>query len=147
VGPPIPVQVKGVAEPLLLHELRAIRGRFARRLPESADADHAVAVSLPAECWTIEGKAVADHALRADVVRLGPRRLDARLPAPLPLLTNVKLRLQYPAPGRSSGDLYGKVVGDDDGPGGRVTRIRLTSVDPADQEAIDTLLGRGLGQA
>ena len=144
VGPPIPVRVKGVVEPLMLHELRGIRGRFARRLPEAPGADRTVDVALPAECWTIEGKSVAAEAIRGDVVRLGPGRLDLRLPAPPPpQLTNLLIRLQYPALGHASGDLYGKVVGEDAGAGGRVTKVRLTSVDPADQQVLETLLGVG----
>src|SRR5204863_1135924 len=35
VGAPVPVELKGIAEPLMLYELRAIGGRFARRLPET----------------------------------------------------------------------------------------------------------------
>ncbi|MGH7353775.1 MAG: adenylate/guanylate cyclase domain-containing protein [Candidatus Rokuibacteriota bacterium] len=143
VGPPIPVRVKGLAEPLVLHELHAIGGRFARRLPEAPGADRAVDVTLPAECWTIEGKAVAAQVARGDVVRLGPGRLDLRLPAPPPPLTNLLIRLQYPTLGHGSGDLYGKVVGEDADAVGHVTRVRLTSVDPADQEVFERLLGVG----
>src|SRR2546422_6872361 len=34
VAEPVRVELKGIAEPVLLYELRAIRGRFAQRLPE-----------------------------------------------------------------------------------------------------------------
>src|SRR5215475_8045418 len=47
VGVPVPVEVKGIAEPLLLYELRGLSGRFPQRLPDvSMDADPHVDVAL-----------------------------------------------------------------------------------------------------
>ncbi len=58
------------------------------------------------------------------------------------MLTNVKLRLRDPHSDQESGDVYGKVVGVTTQPDGHTVRIRLTSVDAADQKLIDSLLGR-----
>jgi adenylate cyclase len=138
---PVPVQVKGVSEPLLLYELRGIGGRFARRLPElSTDADPQVDVALPLVCHVIDGKVVRREALAGTVTRLGARQLDARIEAPLAPLTNVKLRLNYPGLGVDSGDLYGKVVAGIGGAASGLTRIRLTSVEAADQKAIEAIV-------
>jgi hypothetical protein len=57
---------------------------------------------------------------------------------PLAPLTNVKLKLQYPAPlSRPSEAIYAKVL-----PGETVglVRMRLTAVGPADEQAIAQLL-------
>ena len=62
------------------------------------------------------------------------------LDAPLPPLTNVKLRVVDPASGRASGDLYGKVTAEIERAGARLTRIHLTSVDSADAALIDGLV-------
>jgi adenylate cyclase len=138
---PVPVQVKGVSEPLLLYELRAIKGRFAQRLPEmSTDADPQAAVTLPIACHVIDGKVVRPEGVAGTVVRLGPRHLDARIDAVLAPLTNLKLRLNYPGLGFHSADLYGKVVPSEHAAAAGLTRIRLTSVEAADQKAIETIV-------
>ncbi len=141
VGTPVPVELKGLAEPLLLYELRAIGGRFARRLPETAtEGDPQVDVALPLVCRVIEGKVVGEERVAGTVRRLGTRRLDVRLDAPLAPLTNVRLRLNYPGLGYDSGDLYGKIVGAVQRDGERLTQIRLTSVDPVDQKILEDFL-------
>src|SRR5207245_1775957 len=56
----------------------------------------------------------------------------------LPLLTNLRVRLNYPELGYDSGDLYGKVIGTEQQEGTPVTRIRLTSIDPVDQQILET---------
>jgi hypothetical protein len=53
--------------------------------------------------------------------------------APLPPLTNVRVRLTWAGSGRASGDLYGKVTGDVGG----LLRIHLTSVDPGDEVLLE----------
>jgi adenylate cyclase len=138
VAEPVTVEVKGIAEPLVLYELHAVRGRFAQRRPEATeDAGPQIEVALPLTCWVIDGKVVGKDARHGLAVRLGPRQIDARLDTPLALLTNVRLRLSYPAIAHESGDLYGKVVGFGGGNGGALFRIRLTWVDSADQKVIE----------
>ncbi len=66
--------------------------------------------------------------------------LDARLETELPPLTNVRLRLNYPTLAQESADLYGKVVSAGEETGGCSVRIRLTSVDAADQEILGSLV-------
>ena len=144
VSPPLPVEMKGLREPLLLYELRAVGGRWACRLPEAAaDAGPDVPVALPLRCWVIEGKAVRPEVLSGEAVRLGARRLTARLGTPLPPLTNVRLRLHFPGLGQESGDLYGKVLAVDQAAGPVDVRIGLTSVDAADQQILEVLLKAG----
>ncbi|HET9488160.1 MAG TPA: adenylate/guanylate cyclase domain-containing protein [Methylomirabilota bacterium] len=138
VSSPVSVEVKGLSEPLRLYELRGLAGRFDLRLPETADETRPLAaVALPLACWIIEGKTVAPDVLTGMVVGLAPRRLQARLAVALPPLTNVRLRLTYPALGHDSQDLYGKVVA---GADHDLTCIRLTSVDQVDERIIQRLL-------
>jgi len=142
VAPPVPVELKGIAEPLLLYELRGIGGRFAQRLPEMDTAlDRQVEVSLPVACWVIDGKVVSKEEIAGAVLQLGLRQIEVRLDTPLRPLTNVRLRLTYPMLGQDSGDLYGKVLTAEQQHGVSVTRIRLTSVDAMDQKIIDGLVG------
>jgi len=141
VAEPVRVELKGIAEPVLLYELRAIRGRFAQRLPEPDTGDDPyVEIALPLRGWVVDGKRLAGEFTGA-VTRLGRHSLAARLDSELAPLTNVRLRLSYPDLGQASGDLYGKVVGAVPAAGGPTT-IRLTSVDAADQKQIEMLLAR-----
>src|SRR5262245_48701647 len=139
VAPPVPVEVKGLSEPLMLYELRGLRGRFAQRLPESSiETDPQVDAAVPAVCWIIDGKVVRKETLNGVVGRRGVRQIDVRFEAPLAPLTNVRLRLTYPGLGHDSGDLYGKVVaGGDDA---ALTRIRFTSVEAIDQKIIAAVM-------
>jgi adenylate cyclase len=135
VGPPMAVQVKGIAEPLTLHELRGLRGAAAAA-PEAAEPE--VAVDLAVRCWVIEDKLVRPEAQDGHVRRLGRRELAVALADPIAPLTNLKMELAYPPDGRTSAPLYGKVLGID--PGSGLVRIRLTALEPADEAAIAGLL-------
>ena len=112
VNAPVDVEVKGLSEPLRLYELRGIGGRYAQRAPAAEpDATAQAKVSLALRCWVIEGKIVAHESVGGRVLRIGRRELVARLDAPMPPLTNVRLRLAYPNTPAESADIYGKVVG------------------------------------
>jgi adenylate cyclase len=141
VGPRVQIQVKGLSEPLTLHELHGLGGRFAQSSPLSRpDSEPQVAVDLPLECWVIDGKIVRSDATAGRIVRLGRREVLARLdPAPASL-TNLKLALRYPPPiDRVSGAIYAKAMGRDaDG----LVRLRLTAVGAPDEEALARLVDR-----
>jgi class 3 adenylate cyclase len=139
VGPPVALQVKGLSEPLTLHELQGLGGRFACDLPVTApEAEREVAVDLGLECWMIDGKVVRADAVQGRVVRLGRREIHARLQEPPAPLTNVKLRLRYPPPlDRPSEAIYAKVLAHD---GEGLVRMRLTAIGAADREAIGALV-------
>jgi len=139
VAPPLAIEVKGLSEPLVLHELRGIGGRFAQRLVEHVDDGTAVSVELPFVGAIIDGKVVRDDRIEGLVERLGRREVEARLSVALAPLTNVRFRLTYPTLGHASADLYGKVVGVSADAPSRV-RIRLTSIDPADDKILASLL-------
>jgi class 3 adenylate cyclase len=139
VGPPVPLQVKGLSEPLIVHELQGLGGRFERALPVAPpEAGRRVSVDLALECWVIDGKIVRADTLTGRVVRLEGREMFAELGEALAPLTNVKLRLQYPAPAsRRSEDIYAKVLGLD---AAGLVRLRLTAVGPPDEQEIAKLL-------
>jgi class 3 adenylate cyclase len=139
---PVPVQVKGVSEPLGLWDLRGLRGRFAQRLPDAGPEDPGVAVAWPLRCWIVDGKIVREDGFDGEARRAGPLHVDARLPVPVPPLTNVRLRVRYADRGHESGDLWGKVVPLPDGSDPTLTRVRLTAVDPADRKILEALAAR-----
>lgn len=146
VAPPVSVEVKGIAAPLQLYDLRGIGGQFAQRLPEADQAGEKQAeVSLPAVCWVIDGKVVGRDTMAGVVRQLGLQQLAIQFETSLPPLTNVRLRLTYPDAARHSGDLYGKVLADKEQNGVQLTCVRLTSIDAEDQTMIEGLLQEGMG--
>lgn len=141
VRPPLSVQVKGVSEPVLLYELRGLRGSPALHLPDLPTDDSPVLpVALPLLCWVIEDKLVRPDSITGEVVRLGRHQLEVHLAAQVPPTTNVRLRLHYPTLAQDSADLYGKVLTVQAQAGAWLTRIGLTAVLPADQHMLETLL-------
>ncbi|HEU4371722.1 MAG TPA: adenylate/guanylate cyclase domain-containing protein [Methylomirabilota bacterium] len=146
VAPPISVELKGLDAPVALYELRALGGRFARRLPE-AGGDDGVEVELPVTGAVVEGKRVHAGAFTGTVRRLGRRSLEAAVSVELAALTNVRLRLAYADPARESGDVYGKVTGAVERGGMRLTRIHLTSVDAGDRAVIEGVLAAAAAPA
>jgi sigma-B regulation protein RsbU (phosphoserine phosphatase) len=139
VGPPVSVQVKGLSEPLVLHELRGLSGRFAQRLPAEDEAPAARA-ALPLTCWVFDGKVATGDPHAGTTVRVSARWVEARVSAALPALTNVRLRLRL-ADGRETGDLYGKVVEAAERDGAPLVRIHLTSIGPDDRARLEALVG------
>jgi class 3 adenylate cyclase len=139
VMPPVSVELKGLAAPVALYELRGLGGRFAQRLAEG-ETDAVAEVELPVVGAVIEDKRVHGDAFTGTVRRLGRRSLEVSVNAELPVLTNVRVRLRYLGPARESGDVYGKVTGTVERSGTRLTRIHLTSVDAMDQAMLAQLL-------
>lgn len=137
---PITVAVKGLSEPLVLHALRALRGRWPGALPPAEDGGD-TDVDLAGRAWLIEGKTVSPDALPLRVVRLGRQRFDLALATSLPPLANLRLRVRFPGTERESEDIYAKVLAAGPVDGGQRARVHLTSVDPADRAAIERILG------
>jgi hypothetical protein len=85
----------------------------------------------------IEGKIIGAARIDGRVLRIGPRELLVRLDRPLPPLTNVKLRLDYPDGGGESADVYGKVTREEPDAAGPLTRIHFTSMNEADRKVVE----------
>lgn len=141
VKAPVSFEVKGISEPLLLYEIRGLRGRYARHLPDSvADDGRRVPVTLPLRCWVIEDKVVRGDCISGEVRRLGPRYLEARLEAAVPRTAQVRLRLHYPERSQDSGDLYGNVLAIDEDADTGMVRIVLTSIGETDRQILHAYL-------
>jgi len=136
---PIPLDAKGLSEPLALYDLRSLRGRFAQAGADDADTREIV-VSLPMTCRVIDGKVIRQESIAGVVVRITRHELVARLAAPLEPLTNVRLRLRYSEHGPDSEDIYGKVIRADGDGAERLSRIHLTSTSDADALRLEGLL-------
>jgi class 3 adenylate cyclase len=139
VAEPISVELKGLAAPVALYELRGLGGRHTERLHD-ADDTASVAVDWPLAGAVIEGKQVRAGAFAGMVRRLGPRAVEAEVDTEPAMLTNVRLQLTWPEPPGVSGDVYGKVTGAVTRDGRRLVRVHLTSVAPGDRAVLDRAL-------
>jgi len=136
---PIPLDAKGLSEPLALYDLRSLRGRFAQAGADDADTRE-IDVSLPMTCRVIDGKVIRQESIDGVVVRIPRHELGARLASPLQPLTNVRLRLRYSEHGPDSEDIYGKIVRADGDGAERLSRIHLTFTSDADALRLEGLL-------
>ena len=136
---PIPLDAKGLSEPLALYDLRSLRGRFAQAGMGDADPREIV-VSLPMTCRVIDGKVIRQESMDGVVVRVARHELVARLDISLEPLTNVRLRLRYSEHGPESDDIYGKVVRAEGEGAERLSRIHVTSTSDADALRLKELL-------
>jgi class 3 adenylate cyclase len=135
VAPPIHAELKGLDAPVALYELTGLGGRWAQRRETAAAAGREVSLALTG--WVVDGKQVRSESFTGRVRRVAGRQLEVELETPLAPLTNVRLRLTWPALDRVSGDVWGKVTS---AAAGRTT-IHLTAVDPADAAVLDGLGG------
>jgi class 3 adenylate cyclase len=141
VAAPVAVQMKGLAEPLALYELRRLRGRYAQsEAGAEAEAPRELSVALPITCWVIDGKIVRPESIAGLVLRLGRRELVARLDVLLAPLTNMKLRLGYPDGRGESQDIYGKVTQEEPGEHRPLTHIHFTSMTDGDAKVVEALI-------
>jgi class 3 adenylate cyclase len=136
---PIPLDAKGLSEPLALYDLRSLRGRFAQAGAGDVDARETV-VSLPMTCRVIDGKVIRQESIDGVVLRITRHELVAHLASPLEPLTNVRLRLRYSEHGPESEDIYGKVIRTDGEGAERLARIHMTSTCDADALRLEGLL-------
>src|SRR5205807_2016738 len=78
-APPVHVELKGLDAPIALHELRGLRGRFARRL--DAHDERSRDVRLPLSGWRFDGQRVDGDAFAGTIHRLSRRWVEAVLDA------------------------------------------------------------------
>jgi class 3 adenylate cyclase len=103
---PREARVKGKAEPVRYHELRAIAGAPGLALAERAE-ERLFDAAIDVEVHPIRGKEVATEPLLGTARRISTRTVVVEVERPLDAHENVKLRLRLAAD-RWSGDVYAK---------------------------------------
>jgi adenylate cyclase len=138
VGPPHAETLKGIAEPVVVHELLGIVGEEGVPAP-SAVAGPAADVRLLAACYPVQDKRVLERAYRVTVTRLGLEEVVFEADPDLPAETfDVKLVIDFEdgSPGPGS---YARVA---TRAGDRVAGV-FTALDEADRRRIAVRLGAG----
>ncbi len=135
------VQFKGLEQPITLHDITGIQGRYAIALPvKTPEAVLPLATPLPIECFSVDGKTVSNRAIAGQITHLADTSAEVVMASPVALHTNLMLRL-LPADEPEISEIYAKVIAHpepseftDDQP--RV-RLGLTSVPDTAQRVLD----------
>jgi adenylate cyclase len=137
LGQEVEVLAKGMKEPL---RCRQLLGHTEHpELALAADADCApLARPIPVHYLLLTGKHFDEQPLPANLLALSPRRAVIEVSPPLPLYSNLLLRLE-PEPGKSEAlELYAKVIRSIEESPNRLV-IHFTSVAPATRSRLDQL--------
>jgi adenylate cyclase len=131
VGPPHTEALKGIAEPVVVHELLGVAGEDAAP-PPARPASPTVEVRLPAACYRVQDKRVVEPAHRVQVRRLGLEAVAFEAGADLPAETfDVKLVMDFGDGPRGPGS-YARVA---TRAGARVEAV-FTALDETDRRRI-----------
>lgn len=124
------VQLKGVEQPTIIHNVVGIGGAYNLFLPEAIETLETLPQPLPLLYVLLEGKQVVGEWMTGELVKLSLKEAELLSEQPIPLMSNLKLNLMTadktsPVPG----DIYAKVV--DRGEGKNRFRIHFTAIPPS----------------
>ena len=135
------LKAKGVEQLVAVFEVLGIDGSYNLHLPKSDDALAVLGAPVPLNYSMVEGASLASETQKGSVTKLSLKEAEARLEAPVPLLTNLQMRLIDIDGAEVPGVLYGKVI--EITPGSSVdVRLRFTSTPPSVMAFLRDLLAR-----
>ncbi|MGH7207321.1 MAG: adenylate/guanylate cyclase domain-containing protein [Nitrospiraceae bacterium] len=123
------IKAKGFEQPVRLSEVRAIDGDYNLFLPATEDPLIALRQEVALRYTVVEGDHLSGVMSKGSLVKLSSKGAEARLEYPVPLLTNLNMRLIGSAGEEILGTLYGKVVGKRP-EGSAAFFVRFTSMSP-----------------
>jgi hypothetical protein len=140
VGPPTSASLKGIAEPVLVFELLGLVGEDEPRGDTSTTADVTAAVDLPAACYPVDAKRVAQQAQPVRVTRLGLARVEFEADAAFPDdAFDVKLVIEFGSDAAGNGS-YARTAARRSTPGGLRVEAVFTALDERDGAYITALV-------
>jgi adenylate cyclase len=139
IGQQIEVKAKGVEHPITLSEVLGIGGKYKLLLSETSEALTDLTEEIPLRYEVVESSQVGGEIHRGAITKLARKWAEARLEAPVPPLSNLKMRLVGSDGKELPGTLYGKVVASVPGSSSRYS-VRFTSVPPEIDAALRELI-------
>ncbi len=109
-GKSFSVNAKGFSDPVTLHDLRGVHGRYELDLAGTEPDLVPLETPVPIRYSILSEKTVGDDTFPGTFVSLSPRGAEVRAAQAVPLLGNVKIRLEGLEAADVHGDLYAKVV-------------------------------------
>jgi len=104
------IKAKGFAEPVPVHEVRAVGAPYNLRMPEVAVELVTLPTPLEVDYSVLEGKMIAEVVRRGALVAVSGSAADLRCEEALPALANLRLVVRRPDGDRAAHQLYAKVV-------------------------------------
>ena len=142
-GKRLELKAKGVGpQPVAVFEVLGVDGPYNLRLPKTADLLAPLETAVPLRYSIVEGADLSSTTLEGLFTKISIKEAEARLEEPVPLLTNLQMRLSDADGADIPGTLYGKVIEVLPGSDADV-RIRFTSVPPS----VATFLGELVAKA
>lgn len=103
------INAKGLSEPVHVHSIQAIGGKYGLRLESGAEEWHALPKCEPLLCNLIDGKIIDSTSVACELLAISKHQLEMRCAVPFEHLANLKFSLPS-APKQSAMELYGKVA-------------------------------------
>ena len=139
IGQQIEVKAKGVEHPITLSEVLGIGGSYKLQLTETSESLVTLPEEIPLRYEVVESSQVGVESRRGALTKVARKSAELRLEAPVPPLSNLKMRLLGPDGKELPGTLYGKVVANVPGSSSRFS-VRFTSVPPEIDAALRELV-------
>ena len=139
IGQQIEVKAKGVEHPITLSEVLGIGGSYKLQLTETSESLVTLPEEIPLRYEVVESSQVGVESHRGALTKLARKSAELRLEAPVPPLSNLKMRLLGSDGKELPGTLYGKVVASVPGSSSRYS-VRFTSVPPEIDAALRELI-------
>ena len=139
IGQQIEVKAKGVEHPITLSEVLGIGGSYKLQLTETSESLVTLPEEIPLRYEVVESSQVGVESRRGALTKVARKSAELRLEAPVPPLSNLKMRLLGPDGKELPGTLYGKVVANVPGSSSRFS-VRFTSVPPEIDAALRELI-------
>ncbi len=142
VGRKLSFQAKGFHDPISVHDLLGVGGRWDAELPAREEHLEPLRPEVPVAISVLEGKQLTDATFAGSLLAASAAAARVRTAEALAPMGNVRLRLLDAVGRERPGDVYAKVASDPDPSGSYL--VRFTSVDPEAAEALRQALAVSL---
>jgi adenylate cyclase len=135
------LKAKGVEQLVAVYEVLGIDGPYNLQLPKEDDTLAILSAPVPLSYSIVESATLTSETQKGVLTKLSLKEAGASLEAPVPLLTNLQVRLMNSDGTAVQGVLYGKVI--DVAPTSSTdVRIRFTSMPPSITAFLTDLLAK-----
>ena len=136
VNPPQTVMMKGMKSPLIFYSVTALGPPYNIILKNRLETKDGLKISLPFNCWQVEGKKVVGDSLRGETISMSEHQIIACIEPPFDPLTDIKIVFNFCTEAHCFSDIYLKVQSLDDQQGKPISQLRVTSIEEKDRKIL-----------
>ncbi len=143
LGETLVVQPKGFKEPLSVHSIQGIQGKYKLQLPQSIEVWRSLAQPIPVQYSLLHDKDISQKVYRGDITQFADQKVELitqtpNLPQDVISLVNIRLNLLDTNENPYEDDIYAKILSTHDTPPRCI--IYLNSIPPVLQLIFDKSL-------